>query len=134
MPNDTELVRLIYADVFRDGGSLGAAFEADDGRRYNVWLQCSRVPDADGPHHRWLFEYFGSSSPDNPLPVLTGSEEERALISRLNRFVERQHGGLVTHPMTSPLERLQQLILGIERREPCFRSDLVNRRFHVPHI
>src|ERR1700744_138357 len=89
---ETELAELIYADIHRDGGSYSTSFTTVDGQRYNIWLERSRRLDERGLHHRFLFEYLGVSSPQNPLPVITGSKEERALLLRLNRFVERQPG------------------------------------------
>jgi len=72
--------KLIFADIYRDGGSYGASFETDNGLTYNIFLQRSKMPDADGLHHRWLFEYFGDNRPQGCLPVVTGSEEEKALL------------------------------------------------------
>lgn len=132
MPPDAELERLISADVIRDGGSIEAVFETADGRLYNIYLQRSKMPDAEGLHHRWLFEYFGSESPDNPLPIVTGSEEERALISRLSHFAKQQLVDPAAHPKGSPLWWLQRLIDYIEHREPCFPADLSNQRFYIP--
>src|SRR5262245_25721924 len=54
-----KLMRLVGVDVHRDGGSYSAAFATANGAIYSIWLQRSRMPDSDGLHHRWLFEYFG---------------------------------------------------------------------------
>lgn len=34
-----KLVELIEADIYRDGGSYGASFIADDDREYGLWLE-----------------------------------------------------------------------------------------------
>jgi hypothetical protein len=127
------LTRLIFADIYRDGGSYGASFETDNGLTYNVELQCSRMPDDEGLHHRWLFQYFGKERPEGCLPVVTGSEDERALLERLRDFLAS-----TTPEAALPLaslesegrpDRLKELVDYIERREPCFPFDLAGRQF-----
>jgi hypothetical protein len=81
------LTKLILADICRDGGSYVADFETDNGLTYSIFLQCSKMPDADGLHHRWLFEYFGDNRPQGCLPVVTGSREEKGLLDRLQDFL-----------------------------------------------
>jgi hypothetical protein len=114
-----ELVKLIFADICRDGGSYEACFETDDGRSYNVWLQRSKMPDSEGLHHRWLFAYFGAERPDGALPIMTGSDEERTLLSRLNGLAVSSEATA----LAASIDRLKELIRYIERREPCFPSD-----------
>lgn len=119
-----ELRKLIFAVIYRDGGSYGAAFETDDGRTYNIRLQRSRMPDAAGLHHRWLFEYFGErfgdERPENCRPVVTGSTEERALLARLNAFMASVYSASLPD---ADLTCVTELIRHIERREPCFPYD-----------
>ena len=55
------LRRLMFADVYRDGGSFEARFETESGKGFGLWLQRAAMPDASGPHHRWLFAYEGVS-------------------------------------------------------------------------
>ena len=122
--------KLIEADIYRDGGSYGASFERDDDRIYSIWLQRSGIPNEGGLHHRWLFEYFGTTRPSECLPVVTGSDQERALLARLKDFVERA----ATKPSLTPshdngLVRLRELIRYIELCEPCFPSDIMGRSF-----
>ena len=117
--------KLIFADIYRDGGSYGASFETDNGLTYNIFLQRSKMPDADGLHHRWLFEYFGDNRPQGCLPVVTGSEEEKALLNRLKDFLGSCTLGLASSSEHESLDRLKELVHYIERREPCFSSDLV---------
>lgn len=120
---EVKLTKLKFADVHRDGGSYGASFETENGLDYNIWLQRSKMPDSDGLHHRWLFEFSGLNRPEGCLPIVTGSEEEKALLGRLKVFLasctlERtasDHGNV---------DRLTELVYYIERREPCLRSDL----------
>jgi hypothetical protein len=113
-----ELKKLTFADIYRDGGSYGATFETDDGRSYNVWLQRSKMPDSEGLHHRRLFAYFGAELPERAPPIMTGSDEERTLLSRLNRLATSS-GDTAS---AANIDRLRELIGYIERREPCFPS------------
>jgi hypothetical protein len=127
-----KLTKLIFADAYRDGGSYGASFETDDGVIYNIWLQRSKMPDGEGLHHHWLFEYFGADRPEGCLPVVTGSEKERALLSRLSDFLVRST--LRVAPLSASVGdasfgRLIELMHYIERREPCFPYDLTEGRF-----
>ncbi|MCK1393217.1 hypothetical protein [Bradyrhizobium sp. 1] len=118
-----KLIKLKFADVHRDGGSYGASFETENSLEYNVWLQRSKMPDNYGLHHRWLFEFFGSNRPEGCLPVVTGSEEEKALLDRLKVFL----ASCTLNPTASErgyLDRLRELVHYIERREPCLPSDL----------
>jgi len=48
--------------VIRDGGSYEARFEAADGPRVASWPQRSKMPGADGLHHRELFVHDGGQS------------------------------------------------------------------------
>jgi len=121
------LVRLLHADILRDGGSLEAAFETSDGRYYWVFLQRSSFPDAAGLHHRWLFEWLGGPErPEGLPPILTGSPEERAIIRRLEGFLASRAEGSGASPRDERwLPRLQELIRYIPRREPAFPDDIV---------
>jgi hypothetical protein len=126
-----KLTRLIFVDIYRDGGSYGASFETDNGLAYNVFLKRSRMPDGAGLHHRWLFQYFGKKRPEGCLPVVTGSKDERALLGLLRDFMASR---ILEAPATAPHEndapnRLKELVAYIERREPCFPFDLAGRRF-----
>jgi len=124
-------MKLNFADIHRDGGSYGASFETDDGLTYNIWLQRSKMPDGDGLHHRWLFEYLGAIRPQGCLPVVTGSDEEKALLRRLKDFLASQTFGPTSssaYVEQANLDRLRELIHSIEHREPCFPSDLIGWR------
>jgi hypothetical protein len=120
-----KLTKLNSADIYRDGGSYGASFETDNGRTYNVWLQRSKMPDSDGLHHRWLFEYFGADRPRGCLPIVTGSADENALLGRLKNFLASSAHELFSSSEHANLGRLTELVHYIERREPCFPSDLI---------
>ena len=125
-----KLTRLVFADIYRDGGSYGASFETDDGLTYNVFLQRSKMPDSEGLHHRWLFQYYGKERPEGCLPVVTGSQEERAVLGLLRDFMASRTAASATAPHENECtNRLNELVDYIERREPCFPFDLAGRRF-----
>jgi hypothetical protein len=120
-----KLVKLLGADIYRDGGSYSAEFETDEGTVYSVFLQRSAMPDENGLHHKWLYEYQGYDKPKNCSPIITGSVEERNLLERLQDFLSAQFDV----PMTDErqkyhLERLGKMIHYIQRREPCFPYDI----------
>ena len=119
-----KLIELNFADLYRDGGSYRASFQTDNDLTYNVWLQRSKVPDEEGLHHRWLYEYVGSHRPRNCLPVITGSVEERAILHRLKVFLAASRG--TSSFDRTDLVRLDELVHHIERREPCLPSDLLS--------
>ena len=126
-----KLVELIEADIYRDGGSYGASFIADDDREYGLWLERSRMPDGAGLHHRWLFEYRGSERPNDCVPVVTGSDEERALFDRLDEFLRAPIVRLTSHSPdpSNRLRRLGELRDYAARREPSFPADLRQQGF-----
>jgi hypothetical protein len=124
MTDTMTLAKCNFADIHRDGGSYGASFETDDGLTYNIWLQRSKNPDGDGLHHRWLFEYFGASRPEGCLPVVTGSEKEKALLGRLKSFLASCTIELASSSENENLNRLTELVHYIERRELCLPADL----------
>ena len=126
-----KLTKLNFADIHRDGGSYGASFETDNGLTYNIWLQRSKMPDGDGLHHRWLLEYFEASQPQGRLPVVTGSEEEKALLGRLKDFLASCTLELASSSERTNLDRLTELVHYIERREPCLPSDLIAWRLEA---
>jgi hypothetical protein len=130
LPAAARLTKLDFADIYRDGGSYGASFEANSGLVYSIWLQRSKMPDGDGLHHRWLFEFLGSGRPEGCLPVVTGSQQEMALLNRLKEFL----ASCVIAPVASEranFDRLAELMHYIERREPCLPSDLVGWRLET---
>ena len=127
-----KLTRLIFADIYRDGGSYGASFETNNGLAYNILLQRPRMPDGEGLHHCWLFQWLGKERPEDCLPVVTGSNEERGLLGLLRDFMASMPFEVAS--ATAPHEnysatRLKELVHYIERREPCFPFDLAGRRF-----
>jgi hypothetical protein len=121
---EVKLTKLHFADIYRDGGSYGASFETDNGLIYSIWLQRSKMPDGDGLRHRWLFEFLGASRPEGCLPMVTGSEEEKALLGRLKDFLASCTLERASSERAN-LDRLTELAQYIERREPCLPSDLV---------
>jgi hypothetical protein len=125
------LVELIEADIYRDGGSYGARFLADDGAEYGLWLERSGMPDAAGLHHRWLFEFRGPKLPDACVPVVSGSDEEAAILSRLDDFLAAPSVRGTQDGPDSPylLRRLRQLRRYICQREPTSAADLRQNGF-----
>jgi hypothetical protein len=112
-------------------GSYGASFETDNGLTYNIWLQRSKIPDGDGLHHRWLFEYCGANRPRDCPPVLTGSKEEKVLLGRLKDFLASFKCEFASSSEQANVDRLTELVYYIERREPCFPFDLRARRLEA---
>ena len=122
-----KLLSLITADIHRDGGSCSAEFATDGADTYGVWLACSSMPDAQGLHHRWLFEYRGASRPPpGAIPIVTGSDDEQRLLLRLDAFLA---GPANDAPVERSLPRLKEMREYIQRREPCFPSDLRRHGF-----
>lgn len=122
-----KLVELLWADIFRDGGSYGAEFLTDEDLSYSLFLQRSRMPDEKGLHHRWLYEYRGSEKPENCIPVITGSIEEQQIISRLESFLKANpNPDDDSQPGSNQywLERLEELLHYVSLREPCFANDV----------
>ena len=109
-------MKLVIADIIRDGGSYEAIFERDDGSLYCVDLVCSRMPDAAGLHHRWLIE--------NGDAIPTGSKAESDLIDRLNSYLVCHQGSTASSESTQNLEQLKKLIYYIGRRECCSTEDV----------
>lgn len=130
-----KITRLVFADIYRDGGSYRASFETDDGSTNTVLLKRSRMPDDEGLHHRWLFQYVGNERPEDCLPVVTGSQEERALLALLREFTSSATPDTSSATVSqhnegnNSMTRLRELIKYIELREPCFPSDIIGRRF-----
>jgi hypothetical protein len=118
------LTRLTFVDVYRDGGSYGAQFATEDGVGFGLWLQRSRMPDAHGPYHRWLFAFPGHVKPSNAVPVVTGSEEERGILSALDEFLAHSNAQHLTADAEASLAKLRQMVRYIRVREPCLPSDL----------
>jgi hypothetical protein len=102
---------------------------ADGGLTYNVFLQRSKMPDSEGLHYRWLFPHFGEERAEGCLLVVTGSKEETALLGLLRDFMASRTleaaSTIAPHENRAPY-RLTELVY-IERREPCFPSDLAGR-------
>lgn len=126
-----KLVKLLWADIFRDGGSYGAEFSTDEETNYSIFLECSPMPANEGLHHRWLFAYRDSFSerPENGFPVTTGSIEEQELVNRLKRFLEaigkfKDEDENQYNSESYRLKRLEELLHYISLREPCFDYDV----------
>ncbi|MGJ4880767.1 MULTISPECIES: hypothetical protein [unclassified Bradyrhizobium] len=118
------LAELVFVDVYRDGGSYDARFETVDGQPIALWLQRSRMPDAEGLHHRELFVHDGQQDPDDLQPVAIGSAEEQDVLHRLDEFVVGHGSGCDV----GALARLVKMIGYIRRREPVFPTSQLERR------
>jgi hypothetical protein len=120
-----KLVKLLGADMYRDGGSYSAEFETEEGSIYGVFLQRSAMPDEKGLHHKWLYEYHGYHKPEGCPPVITGSVQERDLIERLQDFLSVQPDTPTTdNRQIYYLEHLGEMIRYIQHREPCFLYEI----------
>jgi hypothetical protein len=138
-----KLIDVVDVDIYRDGGSYEATFTTDDGVGYGLFLEQSRMPDNEGLHHRWLFEYRGLVRPKGRpaergapitwrdfrsrrfsgcVAVVSGSAEEEALMRRLDEFLNLNAS--VSDLTSSKMGRLRELVYYIVRRERCSLADL----------
>ena len=124
-----KLVKLLWADIFRDGGSYGAEFSTDEDANYSIFLERSRMPNGKGLHHRWLFKHRGSfpEHPENGISVVTGSIEEQEITNCLKCFLEASPKLTKENQDNSDnyhLERLEELLYYIPLRESCLANDV----------
>lgn len=122
-----KLVELQEADIHRDGGSYSARFLADDGGEYGLWLERSRMPDAAGLHHRWLFQYRAHSPPDGCIPVVSGSADEAEILRLLDEFLRAPVLG--ADASTESLRRLRAMRKRIPKREVCSPEDVTEHPY-----
>ncbi len=123
-----KLHALTFAELIRDGGSYAAQFTTDDGLEYSLWLQRHGFGrSGQEPRHRFLFEYRGATRSPDCVPVVTGSDQEQAIIRRLRAFLDeaaaRQRATASCEERRN-LQRLTEMLEFIARRGPCFPSDL----------
>ncbi len=122
-----KLVELQEADMYRDGGSFGALFLADDGGEYGLWLERSHMPDAAGLHHRWLFQYRTHSPPEGCTPVSSGGTDEAEILRLLDEFLRSPV--LSSQAPKESLRRLRQMRKWIQKREACSSADVIENPY-----
>jgi len=113
-------MRLVTADVYRDGGSYGARFSGDDGTIYTLWLQRSAMPDEAGRHHRDLFLYAGEFRPFDCKPIPFHSNEECSIVTAIVGILAASEGkeGHAAEPSPYHIEQLRQMLSYIRIRDP----------------
>jgi|GEM_PF-4001713 len=82
-------MRLIGADICRDGGSLAATFERADGSLLSIFLEVAEIPEP-GEARRFLHLHVGSSIQNrcDPATILRrGSADEASFLSELDDWI-----------------------------------------------
>ncbi len=82
-----KLLKLLAAEMYRDGGSLEATFLDTLGTESSLFLQVSRMPDDEGYHHRDLYPSRYRREGAMPKPILKGSEQEREWMDALASWI-----------------------------------------------
>lgn len=86
-------MKLIGADVCRDGGSLSATFERSDGSLLSILLKVTRIPEG-GKARRFRHLHVGSNIQNGCDPntiIAKGSSEEESFLCELDNWIEAQH-------------------------------------------
>jgi hypothetical protein len=122
-----KLVELQQADIYRDGGSYGARFLADDAQEYGLWLQRSRMPDEAGIHDRWLFQYPAQTPPDGCIPVVSGSADEAEILRLLDEFLQTPVLGW--RASAESLSQLREMRKRIPMREACSPDNVLGHPY-----
>jgi hypothetical protein len=112
------LLHLLSADIYRDGGSYGARFSDSDNQTYTLWLQRSAMPDNAGLHHRSLFLYAGDTRPSDCKPIGIGTPEELSIVATIESILAADQRQGRDHTSHQDFERLRQMLSYIKVREP----------------
>jgi len=120
------LKKLLFADIYRDGGSYEARFECDQGAVLTISLLVSEMPDGDDLHHRLLYVYSGRNMPTNALPIPKHSMADRHLLATLSRFIESGESVECSVGDDSDYYRTKakELTNYIARREPILMAEI----------
>lgn len=68
---------ILYADIFRDGGSYGFGFDADDGRQYEFFLATAAFSAAQDTTHHAPVIYRDHSDSGNIVRSLSWEEAKK---------------------------------------------------------
>jgi hypothetical protein len=115
------LLHLLSADIYRDGGSYGARFSGSDGLTYTLWLQRSAMPDKGGLHHRSLFLYAGETRPSGCKPIDFHSAEEHSIVQAIEDIlaaIEANNERTGVPSSTGDVEHLRKMLDYIRIRDP----------------
>ncbi|MCC7702903.1 hypothetical protein IGS59_11665 [Janthinobacterium sp. GW460P] len=85
---------ILYADIFRDGGSYGFAFNADDGQQYEFFLQTTAFSAAQDTTHHAPVIYLDDSNTGHVVRSLSWDEAKK-FVGPLN-FSDRRFDELVS--------------------------------------
>jgi len=118
------LVKLLFCDIYRDGGSFGASFATSEGGTFSLELQCSdSSPVNHQLAHRWLFAFPGTDLPPERIPLVTGSDDELRLFALVDAYLQSV-SSLSEAPSGPDVERLVEMRHYMAIREPSFPNDL----------
>ena len=122
-------MKLKRAGFFKDGGSIGAEFEKDDGTPFNVFLEISPEfwSKKNKKIHRKLFS-CGPNEIDRAQPIVKNSQEEAVILKALDDWVrsnvsheEQQRigsGEMIPRDDDHDVFCILKLIPAIKQREP----------------
>jgi hypothetical protein len=88
-----EVRKILYADIFRDGGSYGFGFEAADGRRYEFFLQTTAFSAERTTTHQAPVIYREDRNSGDIVQSLSW-EEAKEFVAPL-RYSDRRFDDLV---------------------------------------
>lgn len=88
-----KVVEIGMADIYRDGGSYGMSFEADDGQVYEFFLETQAFEPGAVESHRTPVLYLGDCNSGN-IVVRMSWEEAEAFVAPL-RFDDDRFRELV---------------------------------------
>jgi len=124
------MMKLKSADMYRDGGSLGANFEQDDGTTFCVFLEISPRFWTEGESiHGRLFACSCQEAKDS-IPIPKGSDNEKMIVKRLADWIsvnisssdqKRLHSIVTTFQLDQgdyAAYYVLKLVHAIEDREP----------------
>lgn len=105
-------MKLVTADIIRDGGSLAAVFERADGSEFEVFLQV-KPWDLPGEPRQFSCLYAGSSVYNVSDPadiVVRGSKEELGLLRDMDVCIWEWHGSAADDEAWRHLLELRQAL------------------------
>jgi hypothetical protein len=79
-------MELRWAEIFRDGGSLGAAF-LRDGKVWALFLKIGPWGDPGVPKHHMALRLSADESPERGRRIARGSDAEREIFAILDAWL-----------------------------------------------